>query len=119
MAGSDYRNKNKARGVVYSTNPAYKYVIPEILTEKTTLPPQQQDLRVMLDKKMKGNKKATIITGFVGTAADLAVLAKELKNLCAAGGSSGDGEILVQGDSRQKIMDYLLKKGYKVKLSGG
>jgi len=118
MANSDYRNKNKARGVVYSTNPGYNYNIP-VPAEKATLPPQQQDLRVMLDKKMKGNKKATIITGFVGTAADLAVLAKELKNLCAAGGSSGGGEILVQGDSRQKIMDYLIKKGYRVKLSGG
>lgn len=119
MANSDYRNKNKARGVVYSTNPAYKYIIPEVVTEKETLPPKQQDLRVMLDKKMKGNKKATIITGFVGTSADLADLAKELKNLCAAGGSSGDGEILVQGDGRQKILDYLLKKGYRVKLAGG
>ena len=119
MAGSDYRDKNKARGVVYSTNPAYKYIIPEVFTEKETLPPRQQDLRVMLDKKMKGNKKATMITGFIGKGDDLAELARELKNLCAAGGSSGDGVILVQGDSRQKIMDYLIKKGYKVKLSGG
>jgi len=118
MGNNDHKNRHRPQGVVYSTNPGYNYNVGS-QAEKATLPPQQQDLRVMLDKKMKGNKKATIITGFVGTTADLADLAKQLKNLCAAGGSSGDGEILVQGDSRQKIMDFLIKKGYKVKLSGG
>ncbi|MFH1118928.1 MAG: translation initiation factor [Bacteroidota bacterium] len=110
--------QNRPQGVVYSTNPDYKYKLGKS-TEKATLPPQQQDLRVMLDKKLKGGKKATLVTGFVGTEKDLADLAKQLKNLCAAGGSSSDGEILVQGEFRQKIMDFLVKNGYKVKLSGG
>ncbi len=112
------KKNNKPQGVVYSTNPdfAYNYGNQE---EQPTLPPQQQDLRVMLDKKMKGGKKATLVTGFVGTEDDLTALAKQLKNLCAAGGSASEGIILVQGDFRQKIMDFLVKKGYKVKLSGG
>lgn len=118
MGNSSNKNKNQARGVVYSTNPDFNYKF-DTEEEQATLPPQQQNLRVMLDKKLKGGKKATVVTGFVGTSADLSDLAKQLKNLCAAGGSSGDGEILVQGDCRQKILDFLLKKGYKVKLAGG
>ncbi|PKP02147.1 MAG: translation initiation factor [Bacteroidetes bacterium HGW-Bacteroidetes-9] len=118
MNSKQNNNRNRAQGVVYSTNPDYRYASREV-PEKATLPPQQQDLRVMLDKKLKGNKKATLVTGFVGSEKDLADLAKQLKNLCAAGGSSADGEILVQGDSRQKIMDFLIKKGYKAKFSGG
>lgn len=110
--------KNKPTGIVYSTNPDFVYQTNSE-QEQETLPPNKQDLRVMLDKKLKGGKKATLVTGFVGTNDDLAVLAKKLKNLCAAGGSSSDGEILVQGDFRQKIMEYLLKNGYKAKLSGG
>ncbi|NTW24248.1 MAG: translation initiation factor [Lentimicrobium sp.] len=109
---------NNSRGIVYSTNPDFKINQGE-RPEANTLPPPQQNLRVMLDKKLKGGKKATIVNGFVGTEKDLADLAKQLKNLCAAGGSSSDGEILVQGEFRQKIMDFLIKKGYKVKLAGG
>lgn len=109
---------NKHESVVYSTNPDFKCAQNEEVEPKT-LPPQQQDLRIMLDRKMKGGKKATLITGFVGSSADLSAMAKQLKNLCAAGGSSSEGEILVQGDFRQKIMEFLQNKGYKVKLSGG
>jgi translation initiation factor 1 len=109
--------KSKPAGIVYSTNPDFVYKSNE--PEKVeTLPNSKQDLRVMLDKKLKGGKKATLVTGFVGTEADLADLAKKLKNLCAAGGSSANGEILVQGDFKQKIMDYLIKNGYKAKFSG-
>ena len=110
--------RNRPLGIVYSTNPDFRYDMGHD-EEKETLPPQQQDLRVMLDKKLKGGKKATLVTGFIGAEKDLADLAKQLKNLCAAGGSSSDGIILIQGEFRQKIMDYLLKKGYRVKLSGG
>jgi len=110
--------KKKVSGVVYSTNPDYAYSNAEP-AEPDTLPPNKQDLRVMLDKKLKGGKKATLVTGFIGKNSDLADLAKKLKNLCAAGGSSSEGEILVQGDNRQKIMDFLLKNGYKAKFSGG
>ncbi|MDD3742766.1 MAG: translation initiation factor [Lentimicrobiaceae bacterium] len=110
---------NKDRDIVYSTNPDFRYIPDGNEAELKTLPPQQQDLRIMLDRKMKGGKKATLVTGFVGSEADLSHLAKQLKNLCAAGGSAAGGEILIQGDARQKIMEFLLKKGYKVKLSGG
>jgi translation initiation factor 1 len=113
-----YSNHNRPQGVVYSTNADFKYNHGDP-AEKATLPPQQQDLRVMLNKKLKGGKKATLVTGFVGTEKDLADLAKQLKNLCAAGGTSSEGEILVQGEFRQRIMDFLVKKGYKVKLAGG
>lgn len=109
--------KNKPTGIVYSTNPDFVYRSNEP-EEAATLPNNKQDLRVMLDKKLKGGKKATLVTGFIGTEADLADLAKKLKNLCAAGGSSANGEILVQGDFKQKIMDYLIKNGYKAKFSG-
>jgi len=118
MSSKHSGGSNNSRGIVYSTNPDYKINSGE-RAEVATLPPPQQNLRVMLDKKLKGGKKATMVTGFVGTEKDLADLAKQLKNLCAAGGSSSNGEILVQGEFRQKIMDFLVKKGYKVKLAGG
>lgn len=109
--------KNKPTGIVYSTNPDFVYKTDEP-QEPETLPNKQQDLRIMLDKKLKGGKKATLVTGFIGKEEDLADLAKKLKNLCAAGGSHANGEILVQGDFRQKIMDYLIKNGYRAKFSG-
>ncbi|HOI88423.1 MAG TPA: translation initiation factor [Lentimicrobium sp.] len=113
------KSKNKRpEGVVYSTNPNFTYDFG-VEQEQETLPPAQQNLRVMLDRKLKGGKKATLITGFYGSSSDLDALAKQLKNLCAAGGTSGNGEILVQGDFRQKILEYLLKKGYKAKPAGG
>ena len=118
MATQKPKSNRNVQGVVYSTNPDFKYAHHQEV-EPETLPPQQQDLRIMLDRKLKGGKKATLVTGFVGSAADLSDLAKQLKNLCAAGGSVTEGEILVQGEFRQKIMDFLQKKGYKVKLAGG
>jgi len=104
--------------IVYSTNPdfQYQYDAPE---EPTTLPPAKQDLRVMLDRKNRSGKSVTLITGFVGTQDDLANLGKELKTKCGVGGSAKDGEILIQGDFRDKIMQILLQKGYKAKKAGG
>lgn len=112
------KSQKNFQGVVYSTNPDFKYN-HNLEVEPKTLPPQQQNLKIMLDRKLKGGKKATLVTGFVGSSADLSDLAKQLKSLCAAGGSVTDGDILVQGEFRQKIMDFLIKKGYKVKLAGG
>ncbi len=113
------KNNHKDReGVVYSTNPDFEFSL-NIPSEEETLPNQQQDLRVSLDTKLKAGKKATVIKGFVGTAFDLKTLEKKLKAKCGVGGSSKDGEIIIQGDVVAKIMDILKDDGYQVKRSGG
>lgn len=110
--------KNRERiGIVYSTNPDFEYEEIEEFEEET-LPNNQQKLYVQLDKKQRAGKQVTLITGFVGTQEDLEILGKELKNKCGVGGSVKNGEILLQGDFRQKVMDYLIQKEYKVKQKG-
>jgi translation initiation factor 1 len=101
--------------VVYSTNPDFKYETEELAHEPDTLPPAQQKLQIGIDKKQRNGKKVTLITGFVGTGDDLKTLAKELKTLCGVGGSAKDNEIIIQGDFRDKVLDFLVKKGYKAK----
>lgn len=110
--------KSNPIGIVYSTNSDFKYQYNKE-SEPETLPNEKQDLRIMLDKKQRGGKKVTLVTGFVGTDADLTELGKLLKTKCGVGGSAKDGEVLVQGDLREKVMDMLIKMGYKVKKSGG
>ena len=107
----------KNKRIVYSTNPDFSYSYSDHVGVKT-LPPNEQDLRVWLDRK-KGGKVASIIKDFVGTDDDLKALAKELKSLCGVGGTGKNGEILIQGDHRDKIMEYLKKKGYGAKKAGG
>ena len=100
--------------VVYSTNPDFQYRY-DGFEEVETLPPSKQDLRVLLDKKNRGGKSVTLVTGFTGTDADLAVLGKELKSKCGVGGSAKNGEIIIQGDFREKVAQLLKQKGYKVR----
>jgi translation initiation factor 1 len=112
-------NKNKGKqGVVYSTNPDFRVQNDE-QEEMDTLPPAKQKLKIFRDKKQRGGKEVTLIEGFIGNEADLEKLGKELKTHCGTGGSVKDGQILIQGDQRQKVCAYLDKKGYSYKLAGG
>jgi translation initiation factor 1 len=111
------KHKSDNNGMVYSTNPNFVFDYGE--EEVVTLEPDKQNLRIMLDKKQRGGKKVTLVTGFQGSDFDLAVLGKELKSACGVGGSVKDGEILLQGDFREKVLALLLQKGYnKTKISG-
>lgn len=97
--------------VVYSTNPDYKYDV-EGEEEQETQPKEKQQLRISLDKRNRKGKAVTLITGFVGTIDDLEELGKFLKVKCGVGGSAKDGEIIVQGDFRNKVLELLQKEGY-------
>ena len=111
------KHKSDNNGTVYSTNPDFVFDYGE--EEVVTLDPAKQNLRIMLDKKQRGGKKVTLISGFQGSDYDLAVLGKELKSACGVGGSVKNGEILLQGDFREKVLALLLQKGYsKTKISG-
>ncbi len=105
-------------GIMYSTDPSFTYEPQEDATEET-LANNQQNLRVTLDRKNRGGKAVTLITGYRGTEADLDQLGKLLKTKCGVGGAAKDGEILIQGDFRDKILELLHKEGYKAKKSGG
>ena len=108
---------NDFGGIMFSTDPSFVY--EEEIQTTANLANNQQDLRVMLDRKNRAGKAVTLITGFRGDDHQLVELAKMLKTKCGVGGSAKDGEILIQGDFREKVFVLLQKEGYKVKKSGG
>ena len=108
----------KLDGLVFSTNPDLNLEPEE--EQIDSLEPAQQRLRIWLDRKQRKGKPVTLITGYDGNDDDLKSLAKSLKTYCGVGGSAKEGEILVQGDQRDKVLKYLLDKGYtQTKKSGG
>lgn len=108
---------NDFGGIMFSTDPSF--VFEEETQIEEHISNSQQDLRVQLDRKNRGGKAVTLITGFRGSEGELDVLAKMLKTKCGVGGAAKDGEILIQGDFRDKVLLLLQKEGYKVKKSGG
>ena len=108
------KKKNSGGGIVYSTNPDFRPDEPG-QEEINTLPPNQQQLRVKLDTKQRAGKVVTLVDGFIGRQEDLEKLGKELKTKCGTGGSAKDGQILVQGDYKEKVIKWLQDWGYKAK----
>lgn len=108
MADNDWKSR---LGVVYSTNPDFKYETASG-QEAVTLPPRDQKLIVRIDRRQRAGKQVTLVEGFVGTQEDLSALAKTLKTRCGVGGTAKDGEITIQGDLRDKVVSLLQSMGY-------
>jgi translation initiation factor 1 len=111
------KNHKGRVGIVYSTDPGYQYQSLEDFQQPNQAPENnKQKLTVQLDKRNRGGKQVTLITGFVGTFAQLEDLGKKLKNHCGTGGTAKDYEIIIQGDNRQKVAAFLQKQGFQVKM---
>lgn len=113
--GKDWKDR---LGTVYSTNSNYEYDNGDN-EEEETLPPNEQKLYVSIDKKNRKGKAVVLIEGFVGTEDDLKTLGKKLKSKCGVGGAVKNGEIMIQGDFRDKVIDLLKADGYTTKRKGG
>lgn len=118
MAKKENNDWKERLNIVYSTNPDYTYQKEE-QEKQETLEPQKQTLRISIDRKKRKGKSVTLIEGFIGSDDDLKELAKTLKTRCGVGGSAKDGEIIIQGEFRQKVAELLTQSGYKTKLIGG
>jgi len=105
------KNKPDSRGFVFSTDPNFKF--EEEHNSDETLLPAQQKIKVRLDTKHRAGKAVTLVEGFIGKEEDLEDLEKKLKSFCGTGGSAKDGEIIIQGDQREKVMQWFGKNGYK------
>lgn len=103
---------------MYSTAGDFNYA-SDAAAEQETLTAAQQQLRVLIDRKNRGGKEATLVTGFIGTQEDLSNLGKTLKSKCGVGGSAKDGEIIIQGAHADRVLQLLLSMGYKAKRAGG
>ncbi len=108
MKNNDWKDR---LGVVFSTNPDFSYE-DDNLEQNDTLPPQQQKLRLRIEKNGRGGKTVTIVSGFVGNEEDLKQLARLIKTRCGVGGSSKQGEIIIQGDFKSRIIEILKQEGY-------
>ena len=114
------KNKKRRTGIVFSTDPDFEYQYEESSAGDDTLEPEQQKLRVLIDRKQRKGKEVTLVTGFIGSEDDLKDLGKYLKTKCGVGGSVKNGEIIIQGNQRDKIVQLLNDKGYSgTKKSGG
>jgi translation initiation factor 1 len=102
-------------GVVYSTDPGFKYETKDAADEPQTLEPSRQRLLVTIDRRNRGGKQVTLVSGFIGKREDLAALGKALKVKCGVGGTAKDGEITIQGDFRDKVTAILKEMGYNAK----
>lgn len=105
------KNKPDKSGFVFSTDPNFRFE-EEKESAAETLPAKQQKLKIRLDTKQRAGKAVTLVTGFIGTEDDLEALGKKLKNFCGTGGSVKDGEIIIQGDQREKVLQWLMKNDF-------
>ena len=106
------KSKKNYSGIVYSTNPDFN-LNHESQDESLSCTPANQKMKIRLETKHRAGKAATIIDGFIGTEIEREDMVKKLKNFCGTGGSSKDGEMMIQGDQRDKVMLWLQKNGYK------
>src|SRR5690349_6148143 len=106
------KKRNTTNGIIYSTDPDFK-PMDEETSQPSTLSPAEQKLRVLLDKKQRAGKAVTLIDGFQGSLDDLETVGKTLKTFCGTGGSVKDGLVIIQGDQREKVLQWLIKNGYR------